>query len=298
MLDSRDNAPIRFERVNAETGEEVPWKEIVKAFEYEKGNYVVLEQEDIKAAPRSRETVEIQAFVERDEIDPLYFEKPYYLVPGKKAEKGYVLLREVLAKTAGRHRRSSFAPASTLRPDAAAGRAGHGAAALSAGDRLPGRVLPSGKAEAYRVSDKELEDGRATDRIDGRQVSTRASTRTNSAPPPPQKARKSTRKAPARERRGRSQDQDDAVKVTVREFAASCSAILGHQVAAPLGAAARGVVLDHGLRVRAAAFVLPANNQLTGQCISCQTSPRAGPCRCLSIGRDRRRAVCCLALGS
>lgn len=102
MLDSRDNSPIRFERVNAETGEEVPWKQIVKAFEYEKGNYVVLQEEDFKsAAPESLETVEIASFVARDEINPMYFDKPYYLVPGKKAEKGYVLLREVLRK-AGR----------------------------------------------------------------------------------------------------------------------------------------------------------------------------------------------------
>lgn len=60
----------------------------------------MIDEEDIrKAAPESTESVEIEAFVERVEIDPMYFEKPYYLVPGKKAEKGYVLLREVLAKT-------------------------------------------------------------------------------------------------------------------------------------------------------------------------------------------------------
>jgi DNA end-binding protein Ku len=100
MLDSRDNSPVRYERVNSETGEEVPWKEIVKGFEYSKGSYVVIDEEDIrKAAPESTETVEIEAFCNRDEIDPMYFEKPYYLVPSKKAEKGYVLLREVLAKT-------------------------------------------------------------------------------------------------------------------------------------------------------------------------------------------------------
>jgi DNA end-binding protein Ku len=100
MLDSRDNKPVRYERVNSETGEEVPWKEIVKGFEYSKGSYVVVDEEDIrKAAPQSTETVEIEAFVDRDEIDPRYFEKPYYLVPAKKAEKGYVLLREVLKKT-------------------------------------------------------------------------------------------------------------------------------------------------------------------------------------------------------
>src|SRR5688572_3905949 len=97
MLDSRNNAAVRYERVNAETGEEVPWKEIVKAFEYSKGSYVVIEEEDFRrAAPEGREAVEMQAFVDEGAIDARYFEKPYVLVPGKKAEKGYVLLRETL----------------------------------------------------------------------------------------------------------------------------------------------------------------------------------------------------------
>lgn len=97
MLDSRDKNPIRFERVNAETGEEVPWKDIVKAFEYSKGNYVTVEKEDIQsAAPESHESVEVEAFVDAGSINHRYFEKPYILVPGKKAEKGYVLLRETL----------------------------------------------------------------------------------------------------------------------------------------------------------------------------------------------------------
>ncbi|MBC7988740.1 MAG: Ku protein [Luteimonas sp.] len=100
MLDARNNAAVRYERVNAETGDEVPWKEIVKAFEYDKGNYVVLEPDDIKsAAAEGRETVEIEAFVDAASIGPQYFEKPYVLVPGKKAEKGYVLLRETLKRT-------------------------------------------------------------------------------------------------------------------------------------------------------------------------------------------------------
>ncbi|MGH8036738.1 MAG: Ku protein [Stenotrophomonas sp.] len=100
MLDSRDRKPIRFERVNADTGEEVPWKDIVKAYEYDKGSYVVLEESDIKsAAPESHETVEVESFVDAGQIDPRYYEKPYLLVPAKKAEKGYVLLRETLRST-------------------------------------------------------------------------------------------------------------------------------------------------------------------------------------------------------
>jgi DNA end-binding protein Ku len=100
MLDGRDKNPIRYERINTETGEEVPWTDIVKAFEYSKGNYVVIDEKELHAAhPEATETVEIAAFIDADSIDPPYFEKPYYLVPAKKAEKGYVLLREVLKKS-------------------------------------------------------------------------------------------------------------------------------------------------------------------------------------------------------
>jgi DNA end-binding protein Ku len=100
MLDSRDKKPIRYERVNADTGEEVPWKDIVKAFEYDKGSYVVIEKEDIAAAaPETHESVDVEAFVDASSINLRFFEKPYVLVPGKKAEKGYVLLRETLKKT-------------------------------------------------------------------------------------------------------------------------------------------------------------------------------------------------------
>lgn len=100
MLDSRDNTPIRYERVNAETGEEVAWGDVVKAFEYDKGSYVVIEKEDIAAAaPERHESVDIEAFVEAGELGLRFFDKPYILVPGKKAEKGYVLLRETLKQT-------------------------------------------------------------------------------------------------------------------------------------------------------------------------------------------------------
>lgn len=100
MLDARNKKPIRYERVNAETGEEVPWKEIVKAYEYSKGNYVVVDEKELrKIAPEATESVDIETFVDQSFIDPMYFEKPYYLVPVKKAEKGYVLLREALKKT-------------------------------------------------------------------------------------------------------------------------------------------------------------------------------------------------------
>lgn len=100
LLDSRDKARIRYERVNETTGEEVPWSEIVQGYEFDDGNYVVLKEEDFKAAAvEATQTVEIEDFIDRKEIGLPYLEKPYYLVPSKKGEKAYVLLREVLNRT-------------------------------------------------------------------------------------------------------------------------------------------------------------------------------------------------------
>jgi DNA end-binding protein Ku len=100
LLDNRNKAQVKYERVNEITGEKVPWEEIVRAYELEDGTYVVLEEDDFRrAAVESTQTVEILDFVDRKGIDYVYFDKPYYLVPGKRGEKGYVLLREVLHRT-------------------------------------------------------------------------------------------------------------------------------------------------------------------------------------------------------
>jgi len=97
LMDTRNKARVRYERINAETGEEVPWHDIVKAFEYKKGDYVVLEASDLKAAaPQSSESVDIESFIPADAVPVEYFERPYYLLPPKKAAKSYVLLRETL----------------------------------------------------------------------------------------------------------------------------------------------------------------------------------------------------------
>ena len=100
MLDGRDKKPIRYERVNSDSGEEVPWKEIVKAYEVKKGSFLVVDENEIKAAaPEQTQTIDLEAFVDRCDIDPIYYEKPYYVAPGKKAEKAYGLLHAVLLKT-------------------------------------------------------------------------------------------------------------------------------------------------------------------------------------------------------
>jgi DNA end-binding protein Ku len=99
MLDKRDLAPVGYKRYNKASGEDVPWAEIVKGYEYEDGKYVVLSEEDFRRANvEASRTVEIVAFVERDAVPPKFFQTPYYLAPGKRGEKAYALLRETLHK--------------------------------------------------------------------------------------------------------------------------------------------------------------------------------------------------------
>lgn len=100
MLDSRDFAPIGYRRVNKNSGEEVPSESIVRGYEYEKGEYVVLTDEDLKRANvEATQAVEIVGFVERSAIPFTYYETPYYLEPLKRGEKGYALLRETLRRS-------------------------------------------------------------------------------------------------------------------------------------------------------------------------------------------------------
>lgn len=98
LLDSRNSARVRYERVNEETGEEVPWDKIIKGYEYDEGNYVLLSDEELEhAAVEMTRTIEIEQFVDLSQIDMRYFDRPYLLVPAKNGEKGYVLLREAIA---------------------------------------------------------------------------------------------------------------------------------------------------------------------------------------------------------
>lgn len=99
LLDSKDNARIRYKRVNENTGKEVEWEDIVKGYEVEKDEYVTFTDEELKElAVESNKSIEIEGFVDRHEIPPSYFETPYYLIPGKGGEKGYAVLEKVLAK--------------------------------------------------------------------------------------------------------------------------------------------------------------------------------------------------------
>jgi len=99
MLDKHDNANIRFMRVNEQTGKEVAWGDIVKGYMLD-DKYVVLNDEDFEAAAQKKsQIVEIEEFVDEQEIDSTYYEAPYFLGPAKGGEKAYALLREALAET-------------------------------------------------------------------------------------------------------------------------------------------------------------------------------------------------------
>ena len=98
LIDSRNAARIRYERVNEETGEEVPWDKIVKGYEYEDGNYVLFSEGELEnASAELTRVIEIEQFVDLSEIDVRYFDRPYILAPAKGGEKGYVLLREAIS---------------------------------------------------------------------------------------------------------------------------------------------------------------------------------------------------------
>jgi DNA end-binding protein Ku len=97
LLRKSDLSPVNYKRVAEKDGKEVPWDQIVKGYEYEKGKYVVLKEEDFQRVDlEATQTVDIQDFVDLEEIDPIFFYKPYYLEPQKGGDKAYALLRDSL----------------------------------------------------------------------------------------------------------------------------------------------------------------------------------------------------------
>ncbi len=100
LLRSSDLSPVNYKRVAEADGKEVPWEQIVKGYEYEKGKFVVIKDEDFKRADiEATQSVDIMDFVELEEIDPIFFDKPYYLEPEKSGQKAYALLRDALKQS-------------------------------------------------------------------------------------------------------------------------------------------------------------------------------------------------------
>src|SRR5438105_694066 len=100
QLHGPDGARIQQKRVCAVDGEEVPYEEIVKGYELSPGQYVVIEPEELATLdPESSHSIDLEEFVDLDQIDPIYFDKAYYLIPDKRAEKPYALLVEAMSRT-------------------------------------------------------------------------------------------------------------------------------------------------------------------------------------------------------
>jgi DNA end-binding protein Ku len=100
LIDKETADPIGYKQINKRTGKEVKRENIVRGYEYEKGQYVLLADEEIRSAsPESTQTVDILAFVEAYSVSFLYLDTPYYLVPERQGKKAYALLREALAQT-------------------------------------------------------------------------------------------------------------------------------------------------------------------------------------------------------
>ncbi len=100
LLHKEDLSPIRYRKVCEREGKEVPNEEIVRGYEYRKDEYVIISDEDFqKVSPKRNRMIEISEFVSEDEVNPIYFEKPYYLEPDKGADKPYALLREALRES-------------------------------------------------------------------------------------------------------------------------------------------------------------------------------------------------------
>lgn len=100
FLRKDDLCPIAYKKVCRATGEEVPFKDIVRGYEYRDGDYVVLDDGDFQKADVKRTSaIEVEAFVDEREIDPKYIEKPYYLEPQKKAQTAYALFRDAMARS-------------------------------------------------------------------------------------------------------------------------------------------------------------------------------------------------------
>jgi DNA end-binding protein Ku len=100
QLDGKSNSRIKQKRVSAVTGEEVPFEDIIKAYEIAPDNYVTITPEELDALdPKATKTIDIEDFVDLDQIDPVYYDRPYYLVPDKGGQKAYALLRNAMRET-------------------------------------------------------------------------------------------------------------------------------------------------------------------------------------------------------
>jgi len=157
LLHEKDLGRINNVRVCQVDGEEVAYEDLVKGYEYEKGEYVVLTDEDFeKAAAETSKSISITDFVDVEEIDPMFFETPYYLVPGKNADHAYVILRETLKQT----QKAGIAKVAFREREHLAAVKPHGQALMLDIMHFPEEITPASElelpAEKSTIKDKEL----------------------------------------------------------------------------------------------------------------------------------------------
>lgn len=100
LLDAKDRSPIGYRKVNKRTGQEVPAERITRGFQHRKGRYVIVSDDDLRrASPERTQRIDILSFTDPGDVEPIYYDHPYYLAPIAKNEKGYALLREALRRT-------------------------------------------------------------------------------------------------------------------------------------------------------------------------------------------------------
>ena len=100
LLDRHDFSPVGYKRYNKRTGKDVPWDSVVRGYEYEDDPYVVLTDDELRQANAgASQTLDLVTFVDRGEIEPIYFDTPYFVLPLRKSSRGYSLLRDTLAST-------------------------------------------------------------------------------------------------------------------------------------------------------------------------------------------------------
>jgi DNA end-binding protein Ku len=161
LLDKQTADPIGYKQINKRTGKEVRRENIVRGYEYEKNNYAILTDDEIRSAsPEATQTVDILAFVEAYSVSFLYLDTPYYLVPERQGKKAYALLREALAKTGKLgiasvvlHNKQHLAALIPAGPVLALNTLRWGSEVLDIGDLS----LPPADAKAAGVSPREIE---------------------------------------------------------------------------------------------------------------------------------------------
>lgn len=156
LLHKLDHSPVRYARICRKDGKEIPWEDIVKGYEYQDGDYIVLTQQELEGlAAEKTQTIDIQRFIEASDVDMRYFEKPYYLEPAKGAERAYALLHAAL-KQSGKQALATFVMhqrehAAVIMP--------HGKALVLEQMRFPTDLREPGELNLPKeaANDKELE---------------------------------------------------------------------------------------------------------------------------------------------